>query len=64
VKRGFPALKVLCLVQRATGKARDFIHMQAVPDTEGEVLSRLKELESELEPLAHQKRKIEMRTFR
>ncbi len=38
--------------------------MQAVPDTEGEVLSRLKELESELEPLADQKRKIEMRTFR
>jgi len=52
------------VLQRASAEDLNFIHMQAVPDTEGEVLSRLKELESELEPLADQKRKIEMRTFR
>ena len=38
--------------------------MQAVPDTESEVLTRLRELEAELTPLAEQKRKIETRTFR
>lgn len=37
---------------------------QALPDTEGEVLARLRELEAELQPLAEQKRKIDARARR
>ncbi len=38
--------------------------MQALPDTEAEVLGRLRELEAELAPLAAQKHKIDTRARR
>ncbi len=37
---------------------------QALPDTEAEVLKRLREMEAELKPLAEQKRKIDTRAYR
>lgn len=40
------------------------VSAQALPDTEAEVLSRLRELEAELKPLAEQKRKIDARAYR
>ena len=56
--------RVVALSYRGSVISGKYCFPQALPDTEAEVLGRLRELEAELRPLAEQKNKIDTRARR